>query len=81
MGAVIRSVFAFVVQFFSALERTAKTLDNLAAVAEETSAQYRDSAHLDRVLAQQEAEIERLKRKLKVDAAKAKVQAAAQNQP
>ena len=44
----LRSMLTMLVAFFSAGERIGKTLDNLATVAEETSASYVDEARADR---------------------------------
>jgi hypothetical protein len=40
--------FATLAVFFSAFEKFGKTIDNIATVAEESSGQYRDEAHINR---------------------------------
>ena len=40
--------FTALSSFFSAFQKLGSTLDNLATVAEESSGQYRDEAHINR---------------------------------
>ena len=80
MGAAFRSFFAFVIGFFSVLEKTTKSLENIADVAVATSGQYKDQAEADRAIAAQEAEAARLIRELKAKAELAKAKAKAQQQ-
>jgi hypothetical protein len=48
MSQAIRQFLIMLATFFSAGEKIAKTLDNLATVAEETSGSYVDEARADR---------------------------------
>jgi hypothetical protein len=48
MSTTFRSLLTMLGAFFSAGEKIGKTLDNLATVAEETSASYVDEARADR---------------------------------
>lgn len=48
MSQALRQLFIMLATFFSAGEKIAKTLDNLATVAEETSGSYVDEARADR---------------------------------
>lgn len=78
MGAAFRSFFSFIIGFFSVLEKTTKSLENLADVAVATSGAYKDQAEEDRAVAAAEAEAARLVRELKAKQALAKAKAAAQ---
>ena len=48
MSSTFRALLTMLASFFSAGEKVAKTLDNLATVAEETSGAYVDEARADR---------------------------------
>jgi len=48
MGAMLRQFYAMFTMLFGTVERFLKSLDNLATVAEETSAQYVDDARITR---------------------------------
>lgn len=48
MGKALGQLFAFFVTLFTALERGAKIVDNIATVGEEMSASYVDQSRHDR---------------------------------
>lgn len=50
MFAAIKQFFSMITVLFSAGERTAKALDNMAAWAEESSGQFNDMARNERAL-------------------------------
>ena len=70
MGAMFRQMFAAFAALFMAFERIANSLNNLAEVAEETSAQYKDDARITRaeLRAKREAEHRKLLKQLEADA-------------
>lgn len=53
MGKAISQLFAFFTTLFTALERSAKIIDNLTIVGEEMSAIYVDQSRHDRAKQQQ----------------------------
>lgn len=48
MGQALAQLFTFITTLFTALERTAKIVDNLATVGEEMSGAYVDQSRHDR---------------------------------
>ena len=48
MGKALGQLFAFFTTLFTALERSAKIIDNIATVGEEMSASYVDQSRHDR---------------------------------
>lgn len=50
MFAAIKQFFSMITVLFSAGERTAKALDNMAAWAEESSGQFNDTARSERAI-------------------------------
>lgn len=50
MFAMLKQFFSMITVLFSAGERTAKALDNMASWAEESSAQFNDTARAERKL-------------------------------
>lgn len=48
MSATLRSFYAALIAFFSALEKLGNTLNNLGTIAEETSGQAVDEARITR---------------------------------
>lgn len=79
MGQMFRSLISFVCAFFSVLEKTAKSFENLADVAVATSGEYKDSAEEDRKVSKEEADFARQKRKAAIEKAKAAEAAKANN--
>ena len=70
--ASVAQIFSAVTTLASAADRAAKTLDNLAQVGEQTSAQYVDNAKIDR-------EIKQIERMAEYEQAKAKAMAKAKS--
>lgn len=71
MGQMFRSFISFICAFFSVLEKTAKSFENLADVAVATSGEFKDSAEEDRKVSKEEADFARQKRRAAIAKAKA----------
>ena len=69
MGNAVRQMWAAFAALFMAFEKIANSLNNLATVADETSAQYVDDARITRaeLKAKREAEHRQLLAKLKAE--------------